>query len=598
MPALVSFDDFELAELMPVPVTVVDHDPRQLGREAARLLLSRLGSGARRGVPPRMVEMPVRVAPAAPLGLIGRPELREFACDRYGNVTNAASTTTRRTSVRTVAIDLGGTAVKLGVFESGRLVASDEFAAVDGQIGLDEVADRVEVLLDGERPLAIGIAVPGVVDPGALEPAGRSRQVRRAARPRPLRLVAVRGSGAPRSSRTTHARPSSARSRTAARADAETPCSSCSAPGSARPRSSTAASSAGATAMARSSAATSRWTSTARGARAATSAAPRPSRARGRWTADAAAGDLVLGPALAARLADRGAIGIRDLVETRDEPESAAILDRYIRTWAAVIVTQCHAFDPDVVVVTGGVMRAADIILPALRDRVHADLWSSSFRPPFVTPDDPATSVLRGLAALARRTPQQRTAMTTVDSRGIPLEDYMLDDRSSYVKLPTVALPAGSEVLVGDEAWKAAMDIASAATGHPLIAVDVYPGGDVAAIAARIRGVLAGVEVIDVEDAAAADPEVIDALITRNLTDDRVFGVMSHFTIDEFYDADRLVSLQRRVEERTRPTVLVGWGADLAARRRADALVLVDLARWEIQQRMRAGAAQLAREQR
>ena len=47
LPALVSFDDFELAELMPVPVTVVDHDPRELGREAARLLLSRLGSGDR-----------------------------------------------------------------------------------------------------------------------------------------------------------------------------------------------------------------------------------------------------------------------------------------------------------------------------------------------------------------------------------------------------------------------------------------------------------------------------------------------------------------------------------------------------------------------
>ena len=33
-----SFDDFELAELMPVPLTVIDHDARQLGREAATLL--------------------------------------------------------------------------------------------------------------------------------------------------------------------------------------------------------------------------------------------------------------------------------------------------------------------------------------------------------------------------------------------------------------------------------------------------------------------------------------------------------------------------------------------------------------------------------
>ncbi|WP_308798777.1 LacI family DNA-binding transcriptional regulator [Agromyces silvae] len=60
MPALVSFDDFELAELMPVPVTVIDHDARQLGREAARLLLSRVGARGHRG-PARLVEMPVRL---------------------------------------------------------------------------------------------------------------------------------------------------------------------------------------------------------------------------------------------------------------------------------------------------------------------------------------------------------------------------------------------------------------------------------------------------------------------------------------------------------------------------------------------------------
>ena len=216
-------------------------------------------------------------------------------------------------------------------------------------------------------------------------------------------------------------------------------------------------------------------------------------------------------------------------------------------------MTQCHAFDPEVVVVTGGVMRAADVILPALRERVHADLWSSSFRPPFVTPDDPSTSVLRGLAALAARSRQQRTAMTTVDSRDVPLEDYMLDDRSSYVKLPTVPLPDGSEVLVGDDAWRPRWRSPRRATGHPLVAVDVYPGGDVAAIAARIREVLPEAEVIDVEDAAAADLEVIDALITRNLTDDRVFGVMSHFTVDEFYDAERLAALRRRVAGAHRP---------------------------------------------
>jgi LacI family transcriptional regulator len=64
MPALVSFDDFELAELMPVPVAVIDHDPQQLGREAARLLFSRVG--AARGGPARLVEMPVRLHSGRP----------------------------------------------------------------------------------------------------------------------------------------------------------------------------------------------------------------------------------------------------------------------------------------------------------------------------------------------------------------------------------------------------------------------------------------------------------------------------------------------------------------------------------------------------
>lgn len=180
--------------------------------------------------------------------------------------------------------------------------------------------------------------------------------------------------------------------------------------------------------------------------------------------------------------------------------------------------------------------------------------------------------------------------MTTVDSPGVPLEDYMMDDRSSYVKLPTVPLPAGSEILVGDEVWRAAMDLASARTADPVVAVDAYPGADVGQLIARIRAAVPDVEVIDVEDAAAAAPEVIDSLIDRNLTDDRVFGVMSHFTLDEFYDAERLAALRRRVDGRTGPVILVGWGADLAADGEADALVLVDMARWEIQQRQRAGA--------
>lgn len=59
-PAIVSFDDFELSELMPVPVTIIDHDARLLGREAATLLFARLDGGAE-DAPPRTVELPVTI---------------------------------------------------------------------------------------------------------------------------------------------------------------------------------------------------------------------------------------------------------------------------------------------------------------------------------------------------------------------------------------------------------------------------------------------------------------------------------------------------------------------------------------------------------
>lgn len=66
LPALLSFDDFELASLMPVRVVIIDHDPRELGRRAAQLLFDRLTSESPFDAPNATIEMPtiVRVARA------------------------------------------------------------------------------------------------------------------------------------------------------------------------------------------------------------------------------------------------------------------------------------------------------------------------------------------------------------------------------------------------------------------------------------------------------------------------------------------------------------------------------------------------------
>lgn len=57
---LMGFDNFDLADLLPYPVTIIDHDARELGRTAARMLLDRLdGTDLEAG--PRTVAVPTTV---------------------------------------------------------------------------------------------------------------------------------------------------------------------------------------------------------------------------------------------------------------------------------------------------------------------------------------------------------------------------------------------------------------------------------------------------------------------------------------------------------------------------------------------------------
>lgn len=56
--ALIGFDDFELADLLPVPVTVVAYDAGEVGRIGAELLFARLAGDSR---PPQRIVVPTRL---------------------------------------------------------------------------------------------------------------------------------------------------------------------------------------------------------------------------------------------------------------------------------------------------------------------------------------------------------------------------------------------------------------------------------------------------------------------------------------------------------------------------------------------------------
>ena len=159
----------------------------------------------------------------------------------------------------------------------------------------------------------------------------------------------------------------------------------------------------------------------------------------------------------------------------------------------------------------------------------------------------------------------------------------------NYDKAPTIVLPAGHQAWAGPAAWQRLADELRV-HGRRTLAVDTYPGTDVAGVVRELSAVLPEARIIDVEAAAALSVNELAALIAPNLTSDRVFGVLSHHTLRDFYQGQRLEAVAEEIRGAAGPVVVVGWGAGLVPIE-FDLLVLADLARWEIQQRQRAGAA-------
>lgn len=160
---------------------------------------------------------------------------------------------------------------------------------------------------------------------------------------------------------------------------------------------------------------------------------------------------------------------------------------------------------------------------------------------------------------------------------------------SKYDKMPATCLGREHRAWAGRAAWA---ELARAAAVHgisPVITIDTYPGVEVGDLIAELTNALPDFSIVDVESVAGRPIDEINDMIADSLTDDRVFGVLSHLDVTAFYDPDALNELRIGIESRNGPVIFVGWGAQLAAPD-PDVLVLADLARWEIQQRQRAGA--------
>jgi len=159
--------------------------------------------------------------------------------------------------------------------------------------------------------------------------------------------------------------------------------------------------------------------------------------------------------------------------------------------------------------------------------------------------------------------------------------------KSNYDKAPFVAAPGHFEVW---KSWPAicAMLKERLRGQRAVLVVDTYPGVDDAEVLRELESQLQPEVTIHTVDLKKSEPELMK-LIGRNLTDDRIFGVLSSHALDQFFDPERLASARRLVEKTRGGLVLIyGVGAELVSR--GDVLVYADMARWEIQLRYRRGA--------
>ncbi len=157
---------------------------------------------------------------------------------------------------------------------------------------------------------------------------------------------------------------------------------------------------------------------------------------------------------------------------------------------------------------------------------------------------------------------------------------------SNYDKFPFVEVEKENRsCVVGWEKIGALLRERAAGKKKTVIVVECYPGVDEAEILAGLKG-LPFVLTIHAR-LAFREESLIREMVAPDVTDDRVFGYLTRLKIMDYLDAEKVCGLRENITEIKEGVVLVyGTGASCIAPEDA-LLVYADLARWEIQLRMR-----------
>ena len=300
---------------------------------------------------------------------------------------------------------------------------------------------------------------------------------------------------------------------------------------------------------------------------ASTSVLERLAKEHPAFPTSALAKELVLDYAAVFRLAAKGDACAR------------ALQEHSLQVWSALAVNLIHAYDPERLILAGGVMGSADIIVPAVREYVARHAHTPWGRVQVVASELGDRAALLACEWLVREHLSQGAGTGARPS--------------NYDKFPVVALPGSDGTCV--TGWDRIAErlreaIEQRAASKTVLAVECYPGVREEDILGELRRRLSPAVIVRARGALLR-PAQIDALVEPFLGgEDPVFGFLSDLTMAEFHDPEKLAQLRREVEREPAGLVLVvGCGARLVAD--GDILVYADLARWEAQRRFRLSEA-------
>lgn len=159
---------------------------------------------------------------------------------------------------------------------------------------------------------------------------------------------------------------------------------------------------------------------------------------------------------------------------------------------------------------------------------------------------------------------------------------------SNYDKFPAIRMDEGlwSDCTIGWDAILGRIERQIGTQGRRVLVVECYPGVEIEELTHRLRTL--NPELLVDSSQAMLPPAQIDERLKEDVTDDELFGFMTRYDIDIYFDPNRTKAIRSTICKASGLVIVYGTGAAYLAPAH-DLLVYADMARWEIQRRMRAG---------